>query len=415
MTKINNCYLQLPGNYLFAEIARKTTAFRELHPDRQVIRLGIGDVTRPLSPAITGALHAAVDDLASEDNFLGYGPEQGYSWLREKIADDYRRRCQVNIDAREVFISDGSKCDTGNISEIFAADSKVAVCDPVYPVYVDSNVMAGRAGTFNPQTGRWSGLIYLPCTEENGFCPQVPDAADQVPDLIYLCFPNNPTGETASREQLAAWVEYARANGSVILYDAAYAAFITEDVPRSIFEIEGARECAIEFCSFSKLAGFTGLRLAYTVIPQELEVDGIKIAKLWNRRQTTKFNGASCLSQRAGAAVFSEQGQKETACLIAYYLENAGLIRASLLAGGLKVYGGINSPYVWLKVPGNMTSWQFFDLLLQRAGVVGTPGSGFGPCGEGFFRLTGFGSREQTQEALERLGNLFDSKQEIII
>ncbi len=407
MIQINQNYTKLPGNYLFADISRKISLYQQRHPDKPLIRLGIGDVTRPLAPAIISQLHQAVDEQAETATFKGYGPEQGYAFLREKIAKDYQNRCGVKIQADEIFVSDGSKCDTGNFGELFADDTKVAVCDPVYPVYVDSNAMAGRAGTYNQKTGRWSQLNYLPCLEDNDFLPQIPGPAEPVPDLIYLCFPNNPTGAMAGRELLEDWVAYAREHGSLILYDAAYAAFIREDLPLSIFEIEGARSCAVEFCSFSKLAGFTGIRLGYAVIPDELAFQGVQLNALWSRRQTTKFNGACCLAQSAGAAVFSEAGQQQIKDAIRYYQENADLMIQALSEMGFKLSGGVNAPYIWLKTPDNMPSWDFFDLLLNEAGVVGTPGSGFGPCGEGYFRLTAFGTHEHTAQAIDRIKQSF--------
>ena len=403
MLKINENYLKLPGSYLFSEIARKVAAFSEAHPDKSIIRLGIGDVTRPLAPTVIRALHQAVEDQAQPSTFHGYGPEQGYDFLRQRIADVHYARLGVKLAVNEIFVGDGAKSDTGNIGDIFSADSVVAVCNPVYPVYVDTNAMAGRAGDFLPESGRWNRLVYLPCTEENQFCPEIPGPGDPVPDLIYLCFPNNPTGSVITADALKEWVNYARGHGSVILFDAAYEAFITEKLPHSIYEIEGARECAIEFCSFSKLAGFTGIRLGYTIVPNELEVGGVNVQNLWNRRQTTKFNGASYLTQRAGEAVFSEEGQHEIRETIAYYQKNAVTIRDGLRDLGLQVFGGTNAPYIWLKTPTGISSWGLFDHLLKTAGVVGTPGSGFGPCGEGYFRLTAFGTHENTTLAMERL------------
>lgn len=406
MLNINEHYLKLPGSYLFSEIARRVSQYTQDNPGRAIIRLGIGDVTRPLAPSVIEALHRAVDDEASAETFHGYGPEAGYEFLREKIVDVQYRSRGISLSADEIFIGDGAKSDTGNIGDIFAADSTVAVCDPVYPVYVDTNAMAGRAGNYLPD-GHWDRLVYLPCTAANGFVPELPGPEQAAPDLIYLCFPNNPTGSVITAEQLRGWVDYARRNGSVILYDAAYEAFITEDLPHSIFEIEGARECAIEFCSFSKLAGFTGIRLGYTIVPNELKIGGVSVNALWSRRQSTKFNGASYLTQRAGEAVFSEQGQKEVRETIAYYLDNAHQIRNGLNALGWQVFGGVNAPYIWLKTPTGLTSWDFFDHLLGHAGVVGTPGSGFGPCGEGFFRLTAFGTREKTREAIARIQEVY--------
>jgi LL-diaminopimelate aminotransferase len=406
MIRINENYLKLPGSYLFSEIAGRIRKYNENNPELDLIRLGIGDVTRPLAPSVVEALHRAVDDEAAAESFHGYGPEAGYEFLRSKISEEHYGRLGVKIAVDEIFVGDGAKSDTGNIGDIFAADSTVAVCDPVYPVYVDTNAMAGRAGNYRQADGRWSRLTYLPCTAENNFVPELPSAGAAAPELIYLCFPNNPTGSVITREQLGLWVDYARKNGSIILYDAAYEAYITEDLPHSIFEIEGARECAIEFCSFSKLAGFTGIRLGYTVIPRELKVDGTSLNSLWSRRQSTKFNGASYLTQRAGEAVFSVQGQKEVRETIAYYQANARTIYSGLSKLGWQVYGAVNAPYIWLKTPDNMGSWEFFDYLLERAGIAGTPGSGFGPCGEGYFRLTAFGTAEKTEEAVARITTL---------
>jgi LL-diaminopimelate aminotransferase len=406
MVRINENYLKLPGSYLFSDIARKVARHVAEHPEQQIIRLGIGDVTRPLAPGVIAALRSAVADEAAAATFHGYGPEQGYDFLRDRIAAHYTEKRGVQLAASEIFVGDGAKSDIGNIGDIFAADSLVAVCDPVYPVYVDTNAMAGRAGEYGAK-GRWSRLLYLPCTEENGFCPDLPGLQDAVPDLIYLCYPNNPTGSMVSAGQLKKWVDYANQHSSVILYDSAYEAYIVEDLPHSIYEIEGSRTCAIEFNSFSKLAGFTGIRLSYAIFPDELYAGQTRLSTLWNRRQTTKFNGASYLSQRAGEAVFSAGGQREIRETIGYYQANARLIRTSLQNLGFTVYGGINAPYIWLKTPDNLSSWQFFDLLLDKAGVVGTPGSGFGPCGEGFLRLTAFGSLENTRLAMERLAAIF--------
>jgi LL-diaminopimelate aminotransferase len=402
MLQINANYLKLPGSYLFSEIARKVAAYTARHPEQRIIRLGIGDVTRPLTPAVIAALQQAVAEQADAGTFRGYGPEQGYEFLRRRIAEVQYLARGVTVDPAEIFIGDGAKSDLGNIGDIFAADAVAAVCDPVYPVYADTNAMAGKAGELRSD-GRWSRLVYLPCTEENHFCPLLPQAAEPAPDLIYLCFPNNPTGSMLSRAELQGWVDYAREHGSVILYDAAYEAYITEERPHSIFEIPGARTCAIEFGSFSKLAGFTGLRLSWAVFPQELCVGGVRLADLWNRRQTTKFNGASYLSQRAGEAAFSPEGRREVLESVAYYQQNARLLREGLAALRFTVYGGVNAPYLWLKNPNGLSSWQFFDLLLEKAAIVGTPGAGFGPCGEGFLRLTAFGTLENTRLALERL------------
>ena len=401
MTKINQNYQKLPGSYLFSEIARRVAAQSAAHPEQKLIRLGIGDVTQPLAPAVISAMHSAVDEMAATATFHGYGPEQGYDFLRSLIAaHDYQAR-GVQVELDEIFVSDGAKSDCGNIGDIFSQDNVVAVCDPVYPVYVDTNAMAGRAGDFDPATGRWNKIVYMSCTAENDFTPALPEVA---PDLIYLCYPNNPTGVTASRAQLKRWVDYALEHESVILFDAAYEAFITEpDVPHSIFEIEGAKRCAIEFRSFSKTAGFTGTRCAYTVVPKELMVEGVSLNAMWNRRQTTKFNGVPYVIQRAAAAVYTDEGQKQIRQTIAFYLNNAKVIREGLQQAGLTVYGGVNAPYIWCKTPDQLGSWEFYDQLLKQAGVVTTPGAGFGPSGEGYIRLTAFGGAEATQEAVARI------------
>ena len=404
MAKVNDNYLKLPGSYLFSTIGKKVAAYTAENPDKKIIRLGIGDVTQPLTPTIIQALHSAVDEMADAETFRGYAPDLGYEFLRKAIADnDYvARGCDIAAD--EIFVSDGAKCDSGNIQEIFSTDNKIAVCDPVYPVYVDTNVMAGRTGEYDPATGNWSDVIYMPCTAENGFAPELPKT---VPDIIYLCFPNNPTGATVTKDRLQEWVDYANKNGSVIIYDAAYEAYISEEnVPHTIYECEGARTCAIELRSFSKNAGFTGVRLGFTVIPKDLKVDGVSLHSLWARRHGTKYNGAPYIIQRAGEAVYSEQGKKETAGLVAYYMKNASYILNGLKDAGYTVSGGINAPYIWLKAPNGMTSWEFFDYLLTTANVVGTPGSGFGPSGETYFRLTAFGSYENTVEAVDRLKRL---------
>lgn len=402
MAKINENYLKLPGAYLFSTVARKANEFTEKHPDREMIKMSIGDVTKPLAPAVTQAMHKAVDEMGSADGFRGYGPEQGYDFLRNAIVKyDYAAR-GMDIKPDEIFVSDGAKSDCGNIGDIFSIDNKVAVCDPVYPVYVDTNAMAGRAGDFVGE--HWTNLYYMPCLAENNFLPQIP--TEKV-DIIYLCFPNNPTGMTATRDELKPWVEYAKKNGAVILYDSAYEAFITEDdVPHSIYEIEGAKEVAIEFRSFSKTAGFTGTRCAYTVVPHELKIDGAELNGLWNRRQCTKFNGVPYVIQRAAEAVYSEEGQKQTKEAIAYYLENAKIIREALTGAGLTVYGGVNAPYIWAKTPDNMKSWDFFDKVLEETGVVTTPGAGFGPSGEGYIRLTAFSTKENTIKAMEKMKGL---------
>ena len=401
MVQINPNFSKLPGSYLFSEIGRRVAAYSRENPDAPLIRLGIGDVTRPLVPAVTQAMARAVAEMGTPGGFHGYGPEQGYDFLRQAIAEhDYRAR-GVAVDPEEIFVSDGAKSDCGNIGDIFGPDNVVAVCDPVYPVYVDSNAMAGRAGDYDPATGRWSRLVYLPCVRENGFVPAVPEGRA---DMVYLCFPNNPTGAMATRAQLKAWVDWANANGSVILYDSAYEAFISEpDLPHSIFEIEGARTCAIEFRSFSKTAGFTGTRCAYTVVPRELEREGLSLNALWNRRQTTKFNGVPYVVQRGAEAVYTPEGQEQVHATIAYYQRNARVIREGLSRAGLEVYGGVNAPYIWVKTPHDMGSWDFFDLLLRRAHVVTTPGAGFGPSGEGYIRVTAFGEAQQAVQAVERI------------
>jgi len=404
MALINENYLKLPGSYLFSEIARRVNTFKDENPDKDIIRLGIGDVTRPLPAAVIGGLHKAVDEMADGNTFRGYGPEQGYGFLIEKIIEfDYASR-GIKMDIDEIFVSDGSKSDTANIQEIFGPGNKVAVTDPVYPVYVDSNVMAGRTGTLG-NDGRWSDVVYIPCTAENGFIPALPK---EKADLIYLCFPNNPTGTTISRTELKKWVDHAIENRAVILYDAAYEAYIREEnVPHSIYEIEGAREVAIEFRSFSKNAGFTGTRCAYTVVPKELKAytqkgEAVQLNRLWNRRQTTKFNGVPYIVQKGAEAVYTPEGQKQIASLVDYYMANAAIIREGIRSAGIEVFGGVNAPYIWLKTPAGLDSWSFFDKLLREANVVGTPGAGFGPSGEGYFRLTAFGSRENTEEAIRR-------------
>ncbi|MBC9786076.1 LL-diaminopimelate aminotransferase [Heliobacterium chlorum] len=405
MALINENYLKLPGSYLFSEIGRRVNQFKKDNPEADIIRLGIGDVTRPLTPAIVEAMKQAVEEMGRFDTFRGYGPEQGYDFLLEKIIDhDFKSR-GIDVAIDEVFVSDGSKPDTANFQEILGLNNVVAVTDPVYPVYVDSNVMAGRSGQFN-EKGQFDNIVYLPCTEENGMKPQLPKTRV---DMLYLCFPNNPTGMTLTRDELKQWVDYARENKSIILYDAAYEAFIQEaDIPRSIYEIEGAREVAVEFRSFSKTAGFTGTRCAYTVVPKEVMAydsngNAHSLNKFWLRRQTTKFNGVSYPVQAAAAAIYSEAGQQQIQENIRYYMENARLIREGLINLGYKVFGGVNAPYIWLKTPDNLGSWEFFDKLLNQANVVGTPGAGFGASGEGYFRLTAFGTRENTEKALERI------------
>ena len=401
MALVNEHYLKLSNNYLFADIAKKVKAFQVSHPRQKVVSLGVGDVTQPLCPAVVEAMHRAVDEMARKSGFHGYGPVQGYEFLREAIVkNDYLSR-GIRIDISEIFISDGAKSDTGNIGDIFSASCRAAICDPVYPVYLDSNVMDGRAGSYLPETGRYSNILYMPCTEENGFIPQIPS---EKADMIYLCFPNNPTGMTISKEELQKWVDYALENGSVILYDAAYEAYIRdENAVHTIYECEGADRCAIEFRSFSKNAGFTGTRLGFTVVPKKLKCGDISLNALWARRHGTKFNGTAYIIQRAGEAVYSEEGQRQTKEQVDYYMKNASLILEGLKEAGYTAYGGVNAPYIWLKTPDEMTSWEFFDSLLWKAHVVGTPGSGFGPCGEHFFRLTAFGDRERTAEAVERI------------
>ncbi|MCR5657382.1 MAG: LL-diaminopimelate aminotransferase [Butyrivibrio sp.] len=401
MFELNENYLKLPGSYLFSTIAKKVSAFQEANPDKKIIRLGIGDVTQPLCPAVISALHKAVDEMADGATFKGYAPDLGYEFLRHAMAeDDFRSRgCDIADD--EIFISDGAKSDSANIQEIFGADSKIAVCDPVYPVYVDSNVMAGRTGEYDTNTETWSNVIYMPCLAENNFAPELPN---ETPDLIYLCFPNNPTGATITKAQLQEWVDYANKVGAVIIYDAAYEAYISEaDVPHSIFECEGARSCAIELRSFSKNAGFTGLRLGATIIPHDLKnKNGVELHSLWARRHGTKYNGAPYIVQRAGEACYTAEGKAQLKEQVSYYMKNASYIYNGLKDAGYTVSGGVNSPYIWLRTPGDMTSWEFFDHLLEKANVVGTPGSGFGPSGEHYFRLTAFGTYENTVEAVER-------------
>lgn len=401
MFKINENYLKLPGSYLFSTIGKKVAAFTEANPDKNIIRLGIGDVTQPLAPAIITALHDAVDEMADAKTFHGYAPDLGYEFLRNAIAkNDYADRgCSIAAD--EIFVSDGAKCDSGNIQEIFSVDNKIAVCDPVYPVYVDTNVMAGRTGTYDAGSETWSDVIYMPCTAENNFAPELPK---ERPDIIYLCFPNNPTGSTITKDQLQVWVDYANKEGAVIIYDAAYEAYISEEnVPHSIYECEGARTCAIELRSLSKNAGFTGTRLGFTVIPKELNAGDVSLHSLWARRHGTKYNGAPYIIQKAGEAVYSPQGKEQLKQQVAYYMNNAKVIFDGLKDAGYTVSGGVNAPYIWLQTPKGMTSWEFFDYLLEKVNVVGTPGSGFGPSGEGYFRLTAFGSFENTVAAIDRI------------
>ncbi|MCQ2540823.1 MAG: LL-diaminopimelate aminotransferase [Lachnospiraceae bacterium] len=405
MFKVNDNYLKLPGSYLFSTIGRKVREYKESNPDKEVISLGIGDVTQPLAPSIIKSIHEATDEMADGQTFKGYAPDLGYEFLRSAISiNDYKSR-GVDIALDEIFVSDGAKSDSGNIQEIFSVDNKIAVCDPVYPVYIDANAMAGRTGDFNADTSLWSNVIYMPCTAENGFAPELPS---ETPDIIYLCFPNNPTGATISKDQLQKWVDYANSVKAVIIYDAAYEAYISEaHIAHTIYECEGAKTCAIELKSFSKNAGFTGTRLGYTVIPKELkDENGVMLNSLWARRHGTKFNGAPYIIQRAGEAVYSEAGKRETKAQIDYYMNNAKIIRDGLADIGYTVFGGVNAPYIWLKTPEGVSSWQFFDLLLDRASVVGTPGCGFGPSGEGYFRLTAFGTTENTIKALGRIKNI---------
>ena len=409
MFKANGAYLKLPGDYLFSEIAARVATYSKENPEKaaRIVRLGIGDVTQPLVPSVIRALHAAVDEMADAKTFRGYAPDLGYDFLRNAIVENDFAARGAQIGADEVFISDGAKSDSGNIQEIFSADARIAVCDPVYPVYVDSNVMADRTGTYDAATGLWSNVTYMPCTQDNGFAPDLPDADADV-SLIYLCFPNNPTGAAISKLRLQAWVDYANEHGAVIIYDAAYEAYITDPaLPHSIYECDGARTCAIEIRSFSKNAGFTGTRLGYTVVPRDLkDADGVPMRDLWARRHGTKFNGAPYIVQRAGEAVYSAEGKRETGEQIRYYLDNARVILDGLRAAGYTVSGGENAPYIWLKTPDGVGSWEFFDLLLDQVQVVGTPGAGFGPSGEGYFRLTAFGTREAAIEAVRRIAEL---------
>lgn len=408
MIKVNENFSKLQESYLFSEIAKKVKQYETEHPDANVIRMGIGDVTRPICEASIKAMHSAVDDMGDSATFHGYGPEQGYRFLTECISRfDYAER-GIQISSDEIFVSDGAKSDTGNIGDILSINNKVAVTDPVYPVYVDTNVMAGRAGEMTHE-GKWSNIIYMPCTIENNFIPELPTS---IPDVIYLCYPNNPTGTTLTKSQLKKWVDYALANKALILFDSAYEAYIQEDdVPHSIYEIEGAKKCAIEFRSFSKTAGFTGLRCGYTIVPKELtgyneNGEPVMLNKLWNRRQCTKFNGASYITQRAAEATYTNKGRKQVKETISYYMRNAKILRDGVEAIGLKAFGGINAPYVWVKTPEGLNSWEFFNKLLNECNIVGTPGVGFGPSGEGYFRLTAFGSYENTCEAVERMKKL---------
>ena len=400
MYQVNTNYLKLPGSYLFSTIAKKVAAFAEANPDKKIIRLGIGDVTQPLPKVVIDALHKAVDEQADAATFRGYAPDLGYDFLRNAIAKhDYQDRgCDIAPD--EIFVSDGAKSDSGNIQELFSEDNRIAVTDPVYPVYVDSNVMAGRCGNYDANTGMWDRVIYMPSTAENGFVPEFPK---ETPDIIYLCLPNNPTGTTLKKVDLQKWVDYANQKGSIIIFDAAYEHYIsTPDVPHSIYECDGAKDCCIEIRSYSKTAGFTGLRLGFTVVPKSLKSGDASLHDMWARRHGTKFNGAPYIVQRAGEAIYSEEGMKEIDALVGYYMENARMIREGLTEAGFTCYGGVDAPYIWMKTPDHMTSWEFFDFLLEKANVVGTPGSGFGPSGEGYFRLTAFGTHENTKAARER-------------
>ena len=405
MVLINENYTKLPGSYLFSEIARKVNEFKTANPTADVIRLGIGDVTKPLPQASIEAMHKAVDEMASAETFRGYGPEQGYDFLVNKIVENDYNAHGLDIQIDEVFVSDGSKSDTGNIGDILGTDNIVAITDPVYPVYIDTNVMAGRAGDLGAD-GKWNKIVYLPCTAENNFVPELPKTKV---DIIYLCYPNNPSGTTLTKNELKVWVDYALENKALILFDSAYEAYITEeDVPHSIYEIEGAKKVAIEFRSFSKTAGFTGTRCAYTVVPKDLNAytskgEEVSLNRLWNRRHTTKFNGVPYIIQRAAESCYAPEGKKQVKDTIKYYLNNAKIIREGLTAQGLKVYGGVNSPYIWVKTPNGMSSWGFFDYLLNELHIVGTPGVGFGPSGEGYLRLTAFGTLENTNEAVNRL------------
>jgi len=401
MFKVNDNYLKLAGSYLFSTIGKKVAAYSAANPDKKIIRLGIGDVTLPLTDSVITALHKSVDEMAKKETFMGYTPDLGYEFLRSAIArEDFKTR-GVDIAIDEIFISDGAKSDSGNIGDIFSVDNRVAVCDPVYTVYVDTNVMAGRTGNYNEKTGKYDNVIYMPCTKENNFAPEIPK---ETPDIIYLCFPNNPTGATITKDELQKWVDYANSVKAVIIYDAAYEAYIFEDnVAHTIYECDGAKTCAIEIRSFSKNAGFTGTRLGYTVVPKELKSGDVSVNALWARRHGTKFNGAPYIIQRAGEAIYTEEGKKEVRSLVDYYMKNAKVIKEGLTKAGYSCSGGVNSPYIWLETPNNMTSWEFFDYLLEEKNVVGTPGSGFGPCGEGYFRLTSFGSYENTVEAVERI------------
>lgn len=405
MAFINNNFLKIPKTYLFVDIARKVSAFQEANPDAKIIRLGIGDVTRPLAPAVIEAMHKAVDEMANAKTFRGYGPEHGYDFLEKAIIKNVFNPRGIQLDTNEVFINDGAKSDTGNIGDILGLDNTICVTDPIYPVYIDSNAMAGRTGDIAAD-GKWSKVTYMPCTRENNFTPAIPQGKV---DVIYLCYPNNPTGTVITRDELKKWVEYALAHHSLIMYDAAYEAYIQDpDIPHSIYEIEGAKRCAIEFHSYSKTAGFTGVRCGFTIVPNELTAlsdkgEEIQLNPLWNRRQCTKFNGVSYITQRGAEATYTPEGKKQIEETIQYYMANAKLMRETLASVGLEVYGGENAPYIWLKTPDNLSSWEFFEKLLHEVHIVGTPGAGFGPSGEGYFRLTAFGNHEDCKEAMERI------------
>ncbi len=401
MAKINENFAKLPGSYLFAEIGRRTAAHQQANPDAKIIKLGIGDVTQGLVPAVIKAMHKAVDEQADPTTFKGYGPEQGYDFLRKAVLENDFQARGIDIDVNEIFISDGAKSDCGNIGDLFDIDNKIAVCDPVYPVYVDSNAMAGRAGEYDVDAEAWTNIHYMPTTADNDFFPAIPT---EKLDIIYLCSPNNPTGTVLTKDQLKAWVDYANDNDAVIMFDAAYERFITEEgIPHSIYEIDGAKTCAIEFRSFSKTAGFTGMRCGYTVVPKALVRGGQNLNAMWNRRQTTKFNGASYIIQKGAEAIYTPEGKRQVDDAIDFYRNNARVIKEGLEAAGLEVYGAVNSPYIWCKTPDGMGSWDFFNKLLEEANVVTTPGSGFGPAGEGYIRLTGFGDAEATREAVQRI------------
>lgn len=407
MAFINSNFLKIPKTYLFVDIARKVSAYQEANPDAKIIRLGIGDVTRPLAPAVIEAMHKAVEEMADAKTFRGYGPEHGYDFLEKAIIKNVFNPRDIQLETNEVFINDGAKSDTGNIGDILGLNNTICVTDPIYPVYIDSNAMAGRTGNI-ASDGKWSKVTYMPCTRENNFTPAIPEGKV---DVIYLCYPNNPTGTVITREELKKWVEYALKHHSIIMYDAAYEAYIQDaDIPHSIYEIEGAKKCAIEFHSYSKTAGFTGVRCGFTIVPNELTAisdkgEEIQLNPLWNRRQCTKFNGVSYITQRGAEATYTPEGKKQIEKTIQYYMENAKLMRETLASVGLEVYGGENAPYIWLKTPDNLSSWEFFEKLLHEVNIVGTPGAGFGPSGEGYFRLTAFGNHEDCKEAMERIKN----------